>query len=81
MDDFKSALRRAIELCDGQSALARKIGVKQSVVWYWLEKAKRGVPAEYCSLIEEATAGAVVRHDLRPDLYPAMPPSDSQGAA
>lgn len=64
------ALSRAVEHVGSQKALADKLGVTQSVVWYWLEKAKRGCPAEYVLNIERITDGAVSRHDLRPDLWP-----------
>lgn len=66
-----NGLRRAIEICGGQSHLAARIGgkVKQAHVWYWLRRSER-VPAEYVIAVERATEGAVSRHDLRPDLYP-----------
>lgn len=62
------ALQRAVDLAKGQSALAAKLGVTQSTVWYWLKHSKKGVPAEYVIPIE--TAFGVSRHDLRSDLYP-----------
>ena len=61
------ALKRAITIASGQSALARLIGVKQAHIWNWLNKTRR-VPAEYVLRIEDATG--VSRHDLRPDIYP-----------
>lgn len=63
------ALKRAVEHCGGQTALGRKISVKQGLIWYWLNKSGQ-CPAEYAIPIESATDGAVKRHDLRPDLYP-----------
>lgn len=65
-----SALVRAVNHVGSQKALADKLGVTQSVVWYWLEKSKRGCPAEYVLKVEEVTDGAVTRHDLRPDIWP-----------
>lgn len=65
-------LGRACEKVGGQKALADRIGVTQSMVWYWLEKAKKGVPAEYVQAIEAATKGEVTRHDLRPDIFPRV---------
>jgi DNA-binding transcriptional regulator YdaS (Cro superfamily) len=65
------ALQRAVVSAGGQKALAEKIGTRQSLVWYWLNRSKNGVPAEYVERIERETAGAVTRHDLRPDLWPA----------
>lgn len=67
----REALADAIEKLGGQKRLAEKIGTTQSVVWYWLERAKKPVPpAEFVMAIEEATNGKVTRHDLRPDLFP-----------
>ena len=60
------ALRRAVEVCGGQSALASAIGLTQSHVWNWLHR--RGVPAEHCPAIERATGRAVRCEALRPDV-------------
>jgi DNA-binding transcriptional regulator YdaS (Cro superfamily) len=62
------SLRRAIEIAGGQKPLADSIGTTQSQVWYWLEKSKKGVPAQYCIRIEEKTG--IARHLLRPDVFP-----------
>lgn len=64
------ALTRAVEICGGQSALARAVGVKQAHVWNWLNVSKR-VPADHVPAIEKATGGKVTRRDLRPDLWGA----------
>lgn len=69
------ALSRAIEKLGSQSALARACGIKQGHVWHWLNKS-RSVPADYVLTIEEATGGAVTRHELRPDIFGK--PADSQ---
>jgi DNA-binding transcriptional regulator YdaS (Cro superfamily) len=61
------ALHRAIEKAGSQKRLAEMIGASQSHVWYWLERSKKGVPAEYCVAIEKATG--VSRGELRPDLF------------
>lgn len=71
------ALRRAISLCGGQSALAGKLGRKQQHVWFWLNEAKK-LPPEVAIGIETATGGAVTRHELRPDIYPAPSGSPPQ---
>ena len=63
------ALKRACEAAGGQKPLADRIGTTQSQVWYWLERSKKGVPAEYVLLIERETG--VPRGELRPDLWPA----------
>lgn len=70
------ALKRACDVVGGQKPLAERIGTSQSQIWYWLEKSKKGVPAEFCGLIENATG--VGRHELRPDIYPA--PSTGEAA-
>jgi len=64
---------KAIELLGGKTALARAIGAKSHVnVWHWANGIK--VSPRYCIAIEEATAGAVTRYDLRPDVFgPAIP--------
>lgn len=64
----RDALLLACEKAGGQAALARLIGTRQSLVWYWLEKSKRGVRPEFVLPIERETG--VSRHALRPDLYP-----------
>jgi DNA-binding transcriptional regulator YdaS (Cro superfamily) len=57
-----------VDAAGGQKPLADKIGTTQSQIWYWLERSKKGVPAEFVLRIEGATG--VPRHELRPDLYP-----------
>lgn len=64
-----SALKKAIKLVGGQSALARAIGVQQPHIFNWLNRNKK-VPASHVISIERATNGEVTRFDLRPDIYP-----------
>jgi TorA maturation chaperone TorD/DNA-binding transcriptional regulator YdaS (Cro superfamily) len=71
-----SALAKAIAIVGGQTQLARLLDVKQANVWHWLNKAGR-VPGEYVLAIEAATGGQVMRHDLRPDLYPDIQAPDA----
>ena len=52
-----------------QVAVARAVGVSPQAVSEILRRGRR-VPAEWCLALEQATGGAVTRHDLRPDLYP-----------
>lgn len=73
------ALHRACDLLGSQSALAKKIGVRQSTLWHWLKRAKRGAPAEFVPAIERATG--ISRHDLRPDIYGPAPAQPEQGSA
>lgn len=75
-------IERAVEVAGGQTALARAIGgaVKQAHVWYWLNSENGVVPAEHCIAIEQATGGAVTRHELRPDVFGPAPASNPQAA-
>lgn len=61
-----SPIQAAITRVNGQAALAALIGVKQQHVWNWANRGDR-IPPEHCVSIEQATAGAVMRWDLRPD--------------
>jgi DNA-binding transcriptional regulator YdaS (Cro superfamily) len=66
-----AALRKAIRHhLKSQVAVARAVGVTPQAVSDVLRRNKR-VPAEWCLALERATQGAVTRHELRPDLYPA----------
>ncbi|WP_091970793.1 transcriptional regulator [Methylobacterium gossipiicola] len=69
MSPNHQALARAIEVAGGQAGLAKAIGTSQSNVWTWLNKSKRGAPAEWALRIEAVTQ--VSRHDLRSDVFPA----------
>ncbi len=48
------------------AALARSIGVHPVMVSQWAAETKP-IPVERCTAIEQATARAVMRWDLRPD--------------
>lgn len=68
----EDALRRAIDVVGGQSALAGALGRRQSTIWSWLNE-QRQAAAEVVLRIEELTREAgneVSRHELRPDIYP-----------
>lgn len=66
MDEFP--IKKAARCAGGQSALARRIGVRPQAVQQWI--ARNHVPAERCLDVERATGGQITRHELRPDLYP-----------
>jgi DNA-binding transcriptional regulator YdaS (Cro superfamily) len=61
-------IKRAIEMFGTQTALARRIGVGQNVISYWLYEAK-DVPPKRAVQIEAVTNGEVSRKELRPDLW------------
>lgn len=71
------SLDRACAAAGSQQALADLIGIKSPSISEWRQRGK--VPVERCLVIETATAGAVTRHDLRPDVFGAAP--DKQEAA
>lgn len=64
---MRNALRKAIEVAGGQSALAKAIGVTQPHIWNWLNRDGH-VPVEYVFAIEKVTG--VPCWDLRPDIWP-----------
>ena len=59
-------IKRAVESIGSQSGLAKALGVTQPTVSEWA-RGDRPVPIERCVEIEQATGGAVMRWDLRPD--------------
>ena len=61
-----TALKRAVKLVGGPSALAKLVKVHKSTVSKWL---RRGVPAEHCGAVEEATDRQITRKELRPDIF------------
>ena len=69
-DDTKPrpGVQRAIEIFGSQTALARRIGVGQTSVSYWLTGAK-DVPPKRAVQLEAVTNGEVTRKELRPDLW------------
>jgi DNA-binding transcriptional regulator YdaS (Cro superfamily) len=70
----QSALKRAIELAGGQTALGKLLHVKQTTVSSWLNGlTKGGVPAQHVPQITKATG--VPEHELRPDVWPAPQPN------
>lgn len=76
----KQALETAVTNSGGQKRLAERIGTTQSVVWYWLNEAKRPVPpAEFVERIERETG--VPRHELRPDLFQKRNRGGSRGVS
>lgn len=72
----RAMIERAINIL-GLAGLARALGVSPQAVHKW--RSSR-VPAERCAEVEKATAGAVTRYDLRPDVFGPAPPTDKQVA-
>jgi DNA-binding transcriptional regulator YdaS (Cro superfamily) len=70
------ALLRAVKILNGQSALARGLGISQGHVWSWINRDKRA-SASYAIDIEHLTQGEVTRYELRPDVF-RKPLSKSQ---
>ena len=67
-------LDKAIEHAGGVTALADKLGVRQSVVSNWKTRGDDPkVPAERCIDVERATDGVVTRYELRPDVFGDAP--------
>lgn len=62
-----TALQQAIQVCGGQSALAKLLDppVKAQAVQQW-----KRVPPERVIDVARATGFKVTPHELRPDLYP-----------
>lgn len=52
----------------GQTGTAEMLGVSQGLVWQWLN-GKTRVTAERAIKIEQITAGAMTRAELRPDVF------------
>ncbi len=61
----RTALLKAIRTIGTQVALAKKLGVKPSLINNWLNRDK-GVPFEYAIAIECMTQGVVSRYELAP---------------
>lgn len=81
---MKSPLERSIDICGGQTALAKSIGVKQCNVWSWVNRFGNKVPAEFSISVSRSTNWQVTPHQLRPDIYPNPQdglPDDMRAAA
>ena len=78
-------LQKAVSWFGTPTALATKIGRKQSTVWDWLNIPGRVPDIEGCKAIERVTDGAVTVAELRPDLAelfrPAAKPAKRRKAA
>lgn len=61
-----NALKHAIEIAGGKTALARRLGSSVQLVDNWDRRGN--VPAEHVPAIEAATNGLVRAEQLRPDI-------------
>lgn len=66
-------MEHVIDRLGGPSAVAKLLGLRSPSVTNWRH---RGIPIERCVAIERATAGRVMRWDLRPhdwrDIWPEL---------
>lgn len=60
------ALLHAVDVLGGQTATAKRLGVSQQAVQYWVRRGR--VPA--LKTIPLESASGVSRNRLRPDIYP-----------
>lgn len=73
-----SPLARAVRAAGSQSAFARIIGRRQSIVYAWL-KAGKHLPVEYLEVVRKETG--LSNHDLRPDVFGPGPDGDHAATA
>ena len=69
MAKLKTLIDRAVRHHGSQSKLAAAMGCSQQQIAYLL-KAK-SITAEMALSVDRATAGAVSKHELRPDIFGA----------
>lgn len=63
----RNAIAQAIKIAGGQSELARRTGLRQQQISYWLNKSVKGLPDYAVIAIEKATG--VPKEQLRPVLF------------
>jgi DNA-binding transcriptional regulator YdaS (Cro superfamily) len=80
-----AALRRAIEICGSQRALAAALQISPVAVGQWLldtdNQNHRHVPPKQCVRIEQLTCGRVGRRELRPHDWAEWWPVDANPSA
>ena len=72
------AVKKAVEVAGGQTALGNLVGVSQGHIWSWLNRSRK-CPPEKVLQVERATG--VSRHELRPDIYGSGPEAPASSAA
>lgn len=65
-------IQKAIKTVGTQKELAKKVGVSQPNVWYWLHEKKKVSPQKVLALVE-ACGGVISPHEVRPDLPDLFP--------
>jgi len=79
-DKQVEALKKAIDLLDGQENLALALGLKyQAQISSWVCK-RRPIPPKHCMPIEKLTNSAVTRYELRPDFFGSCPEEANKAA-
>jgi DNA-binding transcriptional regulator YdaS (Cro superfamily) len=68
MPNTQDHIGRAVDRLGSQAKLAAASGCSQQLISLLL-KGKIGITAETAMKIDEATGGAVSKHDLRPDIF------------
>jgi DNA-binding transcriptional regulator YdaS (Cro superfamily) len=76
----KTPIQRAVEAAGGQTALAKKLGVSQGLIWQWCD-GRLKVPAERVLAVVNAADAAVTPCDLRPDIFGPAPRPEEQSDA
>lgn len=67
MSDIElTPLEKAIALCDGQTGLAKRLGVTQGTIWQWIN-GRRPLPPTRAAEIEQICEGKVTARELLPD--------------
>ena len=70
--NYRPFIRRAVEIAGSQAKLAEGMGCSQQFISWLLHRAEN-ISGEIAVACEIATAGAITRHDLRPDLFGPKP--------
>jgi DNA-binding transcriptional regulator YdaS (Cro superfamily) len=64
---IRKHLERAIALLGSESRLGKAAGYSQNAIWH--AKKRGSVTPQMAKAIEQATGGAVGRHELCPDVF------------
>ena len=70
MQEFRTYIKKAVELHGSQAKLAKEVGCSQQYISWLLNDADQ-VSGEMALAFERATSGAISASSLRPDLWKA----------